>query len=361
MKLGVFTDLHLSNSHSKFMLKEDGVSDLLEAQGEFVKYFVEQTKDCEVLLFLGDYTDRATLDPVTQSYCNMTLKRLAESGKQVILIEGNHCLSDKGGLFTVLSAASMLSNFDNLNFVTEEEHLRLSGVNFYCVPYRSDYKYIEKKIKSINDSLNKSEINVLLFHLPTINAVLDNGVPSKKGVNLSSEITGNFNICLGGDFHRPQQLVNNSKAYYVGAPFSMKYGDTFERGFWKVTLDESGYEIDRIQNPFNYNIAKVAPEAFQDYLHDYSNFLSRSIIKIDSEPSEEVTASILEHRSRFYSLSLQKSRPPRVDRDATYMDNISKDRDLDFISLELDNILDDKIAKDLALKMFQEIFKRIEV
>jgi DNA repair exonuclease SbcCD nuclease subunit len=361
MKLGVFTDLHLSNSHSKFRLRSDGVSDLLEAQSDFVKFFVKETVDCDVLLFLGDYTDRSTLDPVTQSYCNMTLKILAESGRPVVLIEGNHCLSDKGGQFTVLSAASMLSNFNNLKFVTEEERFETCGANFYCMPYRSDYKEIESNIKSINRQLDKSKLNILLFHLPTINAVLDNGVPSKKGVNLSKDITNNFDICLGGDFHKPQQLVNNENAYYVGAPFSMKYGDAFERGFWKVKISKSGYDIEKVQNPYNYNILKLQAEAFCDYVESNPNLLSKSIVKIDSEPSESVMQQILESGKRFYSLSVQKSRPVKRGDEPSYLENISKDRDLDFIALELDSILEDKEIKKVALKMFQDIVNKVEV
>jgi len=358
MRLGVFTDYHLNNSNSKFRLNQDGVSDLMVAQEKFVDFFVDNTKDCDVLIFLGDYTDRSTLDPITQTFCNRTVRRILESKKPTILLEGNHCISDKEGVYTVLSAIGELSNFDNVNFVVGDEVIEIGQTRFYCVPYRSDYPSIEEKISKLNSGLDIKYVNVLLFHLPTVNALLDNGVKSKRGVNLSKDITSNFNICLGGDFHTPQQLVGNSDAYYVGAPFSMKAGDIYERGFWKVDIDFDGYTIEKFQNPYNYNIANMSSEQFLDYMNSEDSLLSRSIIKIDSEPSEELLELVSKHRNKFYSLNVCKKYVPTERVNVSAVEVFSHNKDLEVIGRELERLTNDKEIYTNAISFFQKIVER---
>jgi DNA repair exonuclease SbcCD nuclease subunit len=358
VRLGVFSDLHLTNSHSKFKLNQDGVSDLIIAQDKFIDFFVENTKDCDINLFLGDFTHRETLDPITQTYCNRALRKLLDTGKDTIIIEGNHCLSDKGGVFTVLSAASELSNFSNAHFVIENEMVEIGQIRFYCVPYRREYQEIESYIEIVNSNLNAEYINVLLFHLPAVNALLDNGIPSVKGVNLSKEITSNFNLCLGGDFHTPQQLVNNEHAYYVGAPFSMNMNDQYERGFWKVDIDKDSYSIEKLQNPFNYYMGNINSEQFLELLGSDEDTLSRSIVKIDSEPSQELLDAISENRSKLYKLTVGKKQVKVEKEGVESVEVFSHNKDVEVIEKEVGSLTDNEMIKGVAVKHFESIVIR---
>jgi DNA repair exonuclease SbcCD nuclease subunit len=357
-KIAVTTDWHLTNSHSKSKLDDNGVSDFLRAQDKFSEFFAIDSRDCDIILHLGDFTDRVTLDPITHTYFNRSVKYLIDERRPTIIIEGNHCLSDKNGMFTVLSAVGELVDMEDFHIVVEDEMIQIKDNRFYCVPYRKDYKAIEESISEINNNLDTNFVNILLFHLPTTNALLDNGLQSVGGVNLSKDITDNFDICLGGDFHTPQQLVGNDNAYYIGAPFSMKMNDVFERGYWKVDIDKSGYEIEKVQNPYNYNITTLSSEQFLDYIRDNEDILSRTIVKVDSEPSQELLEAISQHKSKFYSLTVGKRTINTNKTDVAAVEMFSHSQDLDVIEKELKALTDDVALQANAVKLFELIVVR---
>jgi DNA repair exonuclease SbcCD nuclease subunit len=261
LKLLCFSDLHLTNKSPKFKIR-DHVSDLLTHQCQFVDWIIQEYDrgGYDYLLFLGDWTDYPTLDPVVQTKSNELLGRLVKETR-CVMIEGNHCISDAKGAFTVLGAAeAFLKGLDHSNaIVSQQKMVEFPNVRFWCYPYVSDYLALAEQIASDNANLDEQFVNVMLFHFPTTNAVLDNSLQSKKGVALTQDIISNFDIVIGGDFHRPQKLLLAERAYYVGAPFDFNYGDHVEkRGAMSVKLASNKEPVvEWIDNPFRVKIRKV--------------------------------------------------------------------------------------------------------
>jgi DNA repair exonuclease SbcCD nuclease subunit len=356
----VTADVHFTNRHSKFRLDSNGVSDLLLAQQRMFFWIADmlEQEDYDGFILAGDVTDYPTMDPITLTVFNACMKRLFKTGKKIIILEGNHCVTDQGNVYTVVGAARELTMCDNAYMVTQMEVIKFDDVTFYCCPFLPDPGLIEQTIGKWNDTANRKNNDVLLFHFPTVNAVLDNGLNSTKGVNLSKEITDNFTVCLGGDFHKPQKLIGTDNAYYVGAPFDLKFDQAGPRVVTSVTIQNGSYTFEQIPNPYNFPMVYVKEEELSTLLE---TDLSRTIARLRESPSDDSARMKFEsNRKKFYSLHLpsvskvQKERPSK----ATVMAGFGRSRDKDIIGAQLDSIGIDTELKTVAINIFQKISEK---
>jgi|AntRauTorcE11897_2_1112592.scaffolds.fasta_scaffold01324_2 DNA repair exonuclease SbcCD nuclease subunit len=356
MKYLVFSDLHLTNSNPKFYLNKQGVSHLLVAQSNFVQWLCKKvrTEDYDGLLFLGDWTDAATLDPIVQTYSNDLIKCIAATDKFSLLIEGNHCVLDKGNVFTVLGAADKLVHGDNVNVVLNQRMVRHGGVDFHCFPYISDYDELERQIAETNERIaDSSQYNVMLFHFPTKNAMLDNGMPSPSGVNLGQEITSNFDLCLGGDFHRAQEV--HEDAHYVGAPFDLKFGEHYKRSATELVITEDGYELNTLDNPVQYNIRKMDVDDFLST--DWTDeAMSQTVMKVTGEATADQRIEVEGYKEHFYRLTAPLSRESSSDKEVR-VDVIEENgqKDVDLIRAQMVGAKVGSKVQKRAVEIFEEV------
>jgi hypothetical protein len=357
MKLLVTSDEHFQNSNSKFRLDREGVSDLLKAQVAYYEMLADELEsgDYDGFISGGDTADAAILDPITAHHMNKAIKRIVEATNFHLFLEGNHCVSDSRSLFTVLGTLKELR--DDLTVVLREGKVIWelpSGeyVTFHCFPYQSDYRLLEERIAISNDLVdpNDGDLDIMLFHFGVKNAMLDNGFESPSGVNLSTEMVSNFDICLGGDYHTRQNV--HSHVHYIGAPFDLKFGEHYRRGAMVLDITPDGYDIDYIENPYQYDILKLSPEEFLSY--DGHN--SKTIVKIDGEPTPEQRVQIEKLKGEFYNVSVPRVRAKRDDEDIR-VDVIEGDsqRDVDLVRAQMKkNDVDDRVAVR-AVELFEEI------
>ena len=359
LKLLCFSDLHLTNRNPKFKLT-NGVSDLLLRQEKFVDWVIDKyhEEDYDFLLFLGDWTDYPTLDPVVQTFSARLLSRIMEETR-AILIEGNHCISDTKGAYTVLGAFQpFFSNCEKgtspsivttIDTVTNESF----NIKFHCFPYSSDFPALEEKIAETNENLDTDIYNIMLFHFPTTNAVLDNQLQSKKGVALLDEIICNFDIVIGGDFHRPQQLIGAENAFYVGSPFDFNYGDHVEeRGAMSVEFDDEGdIIVDLIDNPFRPKIMKITvDEALKLTKQELENNVYRVV---GEDVDAETRLKLQEMREGAYrlDLALRVSSEVTLPDKVRVVDSIDPRSDVDFLS----EVISDHSRADKLVEIFRDV------
>lgn len=364
MKLLCFSDLHLTNRNPKFKLS-GGVSDLLLRQEKFVEWIVEESKNYDAIFFLGDWSDYATLDPVTQTYSNRLIHKLGKADKPVIFLEGNHCISDTKNQFTVLGAAA---EFDfkqsEMYFITQNDVIDLKigkeAVRLYCAPYRSDYRDIEYEIsKASVKAAEEDFLSILIFHFPSSNAVLDNGLESGKGVNLSAEITEGFDICIGGDFHKHQQLVNNDKAWYTGAPFDLNFGDHEDgRGAMSVELKDGEWIVEQIPQPHIFPILKIPAD---EILKLTEEELQNGVYKVSGEVTTEQRVQLQQLRKIAYKLDIGKPKLKNdsVAKDVEYMSVVSQKNDLRILQIRVSSDEYGAEEKQNILELFQDVEKAV--
>lgn len=348
MKALIFGDVHITNKNPKYHRDDRGVSDLLLAQYEFFKWLKSLTGELsiDIIIFTGDLTDYPTMDPLTLTYCNKMLRELVDTGVHLIFIEGNHCISDRARNFTVIGALSELISEENCHFVFQDEMVQIENHRFYCYPYHSDYGGLENKISSQNEKLDKEYNNIMLFHFPCSNAMLDNGIKSVKGVHLTDEIAGNFDMVWGGDYHTHQSIEGHHYAYYVGAPFDLKNGEHQLRAVVALDLDTKGFE--RIENPYNIKILDMTQEEFKDAPED---LIRTSVIRVTD--SDELFEEYLKGVDTYRTILMRKS--------------VKRDRDLDAVKLidkknykNVKKLIEfyvegSKEVKDKALTLFEKI------
>ena len=306
MKILVVADLHLTNKNSKFKIGKNGVSDLLEAQKQFIEYIVEKhlkTQECDYFVFLGDYTDSEILDPITLNYAAYIMSLITNHCEGSIWLEGNHCIDDRGMVNTVMSGFKRLNVPDVHWVVTEPSVCKLDRVKFYAVPYSDDYAKSQETIERYNLSLNSDYINILLFHFPTTNALLDNSFPASRGLSLTDKEIGNFDLVLGGDYHKRQKLLNASSAYYVGAPFMFTFNEDRDKGYMIIEIKDDEISIEQHNNPFLYEMIKTDQNSFEslDLLDK-----SKSIVQVE-DCDEENFSKFAGMRQDYYKLSLRKT------------------------------------------------------
>lgn len=355
-KFAIFSDLHLTNKNSKFRFSKDGVSDLLTAQAKFVDWMCESVEDdpeIEGILFLGDWSDYSTLDPITATYSNRMVSRMLNTGVPILLLEGNHSTADQQNRFTVLGSIRELIGGSDAHLVTQIARHDIAGVSFFCLPYFSDYDKMEAEIIRLNEQASDTDPSVLLFHFPCINAMLDNGYKAVAGVEVKPEMIDNFDAVLGGDYHKPQQLVGTSKAYYVGAPFDLKYNESSggKRGYVVLDIDETGYLLDWVSNPYNYDMISVsADELDVSKIENPEQMILKVTGDLDQNTKEELLSKGL-YRFAHLSGRSKRSKPEGLD-DVVV---ISDEEDYEMVKEQLDEYDLSTEVKEKVVEVFETL------
>lgn len=296
----VFSDLHLSNLKSKYKVLSNGKSELLHLQEQFVRDSIDKHNP-DIVLFLGDLTDYETLDPITLNATANVLNYVINNSKHSIWLEGNHCLGDASNHFTVLNAFNSFANLDNHHFVIKSELVEIGNIRFYCFAYFGDFESVQDNISEINQELDKNYKNILLFHYPTKNALLDNGLPASSGLELTEDVVGNFDLVLGGDYHKHQQLLNAHNAYYVGAPFMLVSNEDPRKGYLILDLDTLKFE--HFENELDIKLFKGNIDKFNEVKNKYdTKQIFMQVDDLNNAQFEELKLM----KDEFYNLSLRR-------------------------------------------------------
>lgn len=351
MRFLITSDLHLSNSKSKFKISNNGVSDLLRRQSAFMDHIVSKhlkTGDCEGFLFLGDYTDTEILDPPTLYYAAKIFNEVNEAAKESIWLEGNHCIDDRGLRFTVMmSLANKAGEHNNVvygGFVRKQ----IKDVVFHCWSFIDDYEFVQNHIYQLNkDILKEPDLkHILLFHFPTSNAMLDNGMPSSRGLLLDKETCGNFDWVLGGDYHTPQQLKGTDNAFYIGAPFAFNFGECEERGY--AILDTDKKRLERYQNPFAWSMKITDPHK------GLPEPDLNTIVRVDSCDPESYE-EFKKQEDDFYLMTLKRKKQKLSTEEKTRIRKSARVNDDMLDLIKLIDVESREGVKRLMLEMLKEV------
>ena len=159
---------------------------------------------------LGDLTDRT--DHHSSWLVNTLISHLTALSRDcdIFILRGNHdCVNEKMPFF------QFTQYIDRIRYITSPQKIRLEDKNLYLLPNSrnpmEDWKDLE---------LSKADI--ICMHQTIEGAKSENG-SSLRGCN--PEIFSGFKEIYSGDVHVPQRLGN---LLYVGSPYHVHFGDTFE-------------------------------------------------------------------------------------------------------------------------------------
>lgn len=306
IRIGLFSDLHLQNDNKHYKKRPDGKSDLLDAAEQFLDVIAREQFD--IVIFGGDLTDEETLNPYVLSATNKAiLGPISKSTGAYILLEGNHCIVDGQNKYSVLNSyqSAVSENTHLVVDAPEDLALDIEGKIVYirAVPYQGDYKAMREQIIRPLE-MPHADVNILIYHAATANALMDNGLPATSGITFEPEDLDQYHIAFAGDFHRPQSFkVGDTEVHYIGAPFALTRGQRFPLIYREMTIDENNEIciIDHV-NELSRSIIDVE----YDNLDSLDRLESSSIVYVNNVPATErskVEAIVKE--KNFYSCKLK--------------------------------------------------------
>lgn len=234
----IFSDLHLDNSNKAYRRSNDGKSELLAAQEQFLIDLFESADPDELIVCSGDLTDSNLLDSYVFGAVQLFASLVSEHKGQVILLEGNHCITDSKNVYSVVGGLERL-RLPNLICAHRPTSLIATDkdrtVAIHAVPYMDDHDAMLAAMAAPswpNDkTLGPDTTKYLFFHAAVRNALLDNGFPNERGIELTADQVLPYDVIIGGDFHRHQCFeVAGKQVYYCGAPFTLRAGQEYPKG-----------------------------------------------------------------------------------------------------------------------------------
>ena len=207
-----FTDIHFGNKNNSKQHNTDCE--------EFVDWFIDNSKDCDTCIFLGDWHHhRAGVNVSTLNYSVNNIKKLSKSFEHVYMIMGNPDLYYREK--RELNSLPYANLFHNVVMI--EDIIVHDDVAFIPWLVGDEWKKLEKI---------KARYMFGHFELPyfKMNAMVE--MPDHGGLNVA-QLNGPEYV-FSGHFHKRQ---NKGNIHYLGSPFAHNYADAWDddRGMMKLS------------------------------------------------------------------------------------------------------------------------------
>lgn len=221
-KLAAFSDIHFGEHGNS---KEHNLECL-----EFIDWFLEQSTDCDVLLFGGDWHHhRHQVGSETLKYSYEGVRRLAETGKEIWFIIGNHDLPylERRDVHSI----PWLHSFKNIRVIDKPETVG----NFLLVPWVNTDDDL--------DAIRKTKAQYSFGHFEfggfTMNEAYQ--MPFREN-HLQADDLQQLEYIFAGHFHIRQQrkLKSGTQVHYIGNPFPHSFSDVGDRRRGMMTLENGG-------------------------------------------------------------------------------------------------------------------------
>lgn len=248
MKLMHLADLHLGKRVNGFSMLEDQRFILDEILS------IDRREEPRAVLIAGDVYDRPVPPEEAVTLFDGFLCRLAERGRQVFLISGNHDSAER------VAFGSRLMDRSGIHFAPvydgaiaphtlSDEH---GSVNFWLIPFlkpahvrrfapdRTIETYTDAMAAVVGSlALNEKERNVVLAHqFVTGGKRSDSEERSVGGLDeIAGEVFDPFDYAALGHLHAPQSILRPTLRY-AGSPLKYSFSESTQQK--AVTLAELG-------------------------------------------------------------------------------------------------------------------------
>lgn len=216
-----------------------------------------KVKKVELVTICGDFFhSKLTVSSEYFALAHWFLKELASS-HNVIIIPGNHdsALTNQGRLdaITPIVDAVNASHLDYQLYYSKKseswkyltsslyQHHQGQFLNFHHFSIYDDKTKWPKK-----EDLDKSKINIALYHGAINKCIVDNGWTS-RGNRDDISIFDGFDFALLGDIHKFQFLNDEKTVAYPGSLRQNSFGEDIDKGYllWDIRSDGS-FDVERV-------------------------------------------------------------------------------------------------------------------
>lgn len=246
MRIGIVGDVHWSKSSSIIPAKGDGYSLRLTKLIDSVNYAEFATRDCDFVVYLGDFFDRSDIEAEEMT----ALKEIRWNFKQHYLLVGNHEVFNRS-----LEDTRLFNNtarvFDLKGFAVFPEvwNLKRDGVRFIFLPYQT-----EKNALDLN-TIPKYEGKTVIFS--------HNDLQIRYGAYLSTsgytveDIEKNCDLFINGHIHNFSTV--GKKIVNLGILTGQNFGeDALVYPHRIAFLDTDTMELTYKENPYAFNFYKIS-------------------------------------------------------------------------------------------------------
>lgn len=238
MNIVTTADWHLRNNDSYGVYDSHGVNDFLKERIRICELIIKKALKLQAhLVNAGDMIDDTIVDAITLYYSSMLIKKM-KGLVLALLLEGNHGFDGKDNKHSIIAHWKHLAS-KNVHIITYPKIVRANGISYHCVPAVNDVdKLLPSVLKDLWSNKKKSDINILVFHGPIINARFDSGIKAKTGVKLEiiRKAANRYDYIVCGDFHRYQKLFSN--VWYAGSPYQTSLKDKGQSKGYQIITNE---------------------------------------------------------------------------------------------------------------------------
>lgn len=252
--------------HFKDRLSYSDHIDRTKERNEILDFIVEQAKDCDTVVSVGDVFDRR--DPpasVTRDACAF-FERF--KGKELFVISGNHDKKASGGT-TALDFLREIGDKHWKIFTRPQAKVEVQGriVDFIPHMYKGELGVStdEEGTKEIMSHLDKADI---VFHHHAVSDTLSNGVATNvfnEIVLPKAELEKTYKLVIGGHIHTPGVY---GRTVVTGSVFNCDMGET-GKYIWKIDPKDlsveqirlPGRSIYKLENPTDKQISAIPTDS----------------------------------------------------------------------------------------------------
>jgi len=251
-KIGIIGDMHLRETLSYSDYISDG---RVNEKKEILDFIVESFKDCDHIVFLGDFFNARNNSSEVNRQAVEFLEKFGK--KDIYMISGNH--EKKGDGSTAIDFLREVKE-KNWHIFTKPKYLEQIGFLPYMQNNELEVQTSEEATEQLTKGIEEGDI---LFTHHAISGTTFNGLKTEllKEVVLPKEkLEEKYKLIVAGHIHDPQQVGNT---LITGSVFTNEVGE-IEKFIYKINEDLTieklktpGREIHKIENPTLEQLAKL--------------------------------------------------------------------------------------------------------
>lgn len=331
MKIGIVGDIHWSKYSSILRSRGKKYSKRLENCIESINWAEDTTRDCDMVVYLGDFFDHESL----KSEEITALSEIKWNKLPHKFLVGNHEL----GLNDLSFSSAHIFDLHDKEVIDHSMSWIYSGVEVCYLPYMLDMK------ESIEEYFGDypAEKRIIFSHNDIAGVQMGKFV-STSGFDIN-DIEANCDLFINGHLHNGTQVSN--KIYNIGNLTGQNFSE--DANIYKhniFILDTDTLEIEQIENPYalkfykfnsledlmNYELesnsiitAKLyngVVDKAKDYVKDNENIIAHRFIILQDESRDVSTSNVsltINHLEKFQEFVLDK-----LGNDTTVVEELSQ-------------------------------------
>ena len=245
MKIGIIGDIHFSEYSSILRSRGTNFSVRLENCIESINWAEQVTKDCDEVIYLGDFFDKSTLNAEELT----ALSKIKWNNIHHKFLVGNHEM----GINNLMYSSAHIFNGLNMEVIDKPMQInnKKEDLSLCFLPY-----ILENDRKSLSEYFpTEKQKHTIIFSHNDLAGIQLGPIISKAGFNLS-EISNECDLFFNGHIHNGMPITNKiiNVGNLTGQNFS-EDGFKYSHNIFILDTDIMGYTV--IKNPYAINFYKI--------------------------------------------------------------------------------------------------------